>query len=82
MEKKLLKLFELADALNEKQDKVFAEINYIANEDKKLKISIVLKANNTYIEKFEMRLSKDIEELLWESIIEIFEIYIGGAINE
>ena len=40
MEEKLLELIKLADTLNEKQDKVFAEIKYEADDSKTLKISI------------------------------------------
>ena len=40
MEKHLLKLIKLADELNEKQDKVFAEIHYSADDSKKLEICI------------------------------------------
>lgn len=34
MEEKFLKLVKLADELNEKQDKVYAEIEYTANDSK------------------------------------------------
>lgn len=40
MKDKLLKIIKLADELNEKQDKVYAEIEYVANDSKKLVISI------------------------------------------
>lgn len=40
MEKILLKIFQLADLLNEKQDKVYAEIHYSADSRKKLEIAI------------------------------------------
>mgnify|MGYP003432879662 CR=1 FL=1 len=40
MEQKLLKVFQLADRLNTKQSKIFAEINYTANDSQKLEISI------------------------------------------
>ena len=40
MEEKLLELIKLADTLNEKQDKVFAEIKYEADNEKTLRISI------------------------------------------
>lgn len=35
MKDKLLKIIKLADELNEKQDKVYAEIEYVANDSKK-----------------------------------------------
>ena len=40
MEEKLLELFKVADTLNEKQENVFAEITYRADNSKKLEISI------------------------------------------
>ena len=40
MEQKLLKIFKLADKLNTKQSKVYAEINYSANDSQKLEIII------------------------------------------
>ena len=40
MEKHLLELIKLADELNEKQDKVFAEIHYCGDNGKKLEICI------------------------------------------
>lgn len=45
MEKHLLKLIKLADELNEKQDKVFAEIHYSGDDGKKLEICIRTKKN-------------------------------------
>lgn len=38
MEQKLLKVFKLADKLNTKQSKVYAEINYSANDSQKIRI--------------------------------------------
>ena len=50
MEKHLLKLIKLADELNEKQDKVFAEIHYCGDDSKKLEICIRMKKeyNSTF----------------------------------
>lgn len=81
MEEKLLKIFRLADELNDKQDKVYAEINYCANHSKILEISIRAKKNYEYIEKCEIRL-KNGSLISWENIINLFETYVGGAIHE
>lgn len=54
MEQKLLKVFKLADKLNTKQSKIYAEINYIANDYQKLEISIRRKKDYSYIEKCEI----------------------------
>lgn len=81
MEEKLLKLFKLADFLNEKQDKLFAEIEYSANDRKRLIISIRAKENYKYIEKCEIELTNNLLIKL-DRIIELFENYIGGATNE
>jgi len=51
MEEKLLKLFKLADSLNEKQDRVYAQIEYIADNSKKLEISIRSKKDFSFVER-------------------------------
>lgn len=81
MEEKILKLFKLADSLNEKQHKLFAEIEYSANDTKRLIISIRTKKDYKYIERYEIELTKN-PISKWDNIIELFENYIGGAINE
>ena len=81
MEEKLLELFKLADYLNEKQDKLFAEIEYSANDRKKLIISIRSKDDYKYIEKCEMELSNN-PLLNWNNIVSLFKSYIGGVLNE
>ena len=80
MEEKLLKLIKLADELNEKQNKLFAEIEYSANDRKKLIISIRAKENFKYIERCEIELTNN-PLLKWDNIIELFENYIKGIKN-
>ena len=70
MEKNLLKIFKLADILNEKQDKVYAH-------SKKLDIAIRSKDDYSYVEKFEVNLIKN-DLIKWENIIELLENYVGG----
>lgn len=81
MEEKLLKLFKLADSLNEKQNKLFADIEYYANDRKRLIISIRAKETYKYIERCEIELTNN-HLIKWDNIIELFENYIGGATNE
>jgi len=81
MEEKLLKIFKLADSLNEKQDKVYAQITYTANNIKKLELTIRNKNDFSYIEKCEISLYKN-SLIKWNNFIEIFERYIGGVTNE
>lgn len=81
MEKKLLKLLKLADSLNEKQEKVFADIEYSANDGKKLILSIRDKKTYKYIERCEIQLTNN-PLIKWDNIIELFEDYIGGVTNE
>ena len=81
MEKILLKIFQLADLLNEKQDKVDAEIHYSADSRKKLEIAIKSKKDFSYIENCEIQLVNNSLVKL-DSISKVFEIYLGGAINE
>ena len=50
MEEKLLKLFKLVDKLSEKQDKIFASLEYQAKDNKKLEVTIREKKDYTTIE--------------------------------
>lgn len=81
MEEKFLKLIKLADELNEKQDKVYAEIKYTANDSKKLVISIRKKKDYTYVEKCEVQLD-DFSMIKWDNVITLFETFVGGVVNE
>jgi len=81
MEKNFLKLIKLADELNEKQDKVYAEIEYTADNSKKLVISIRTKKDFTYVEKCEVQLNA-FSMIEWDNVISLFEIFVGGAVNE
>ena len=82
MEKHLLKLIKLADELNEKQDKVFAEIHYPGNDSKRLEINIRAKKEYYCVEKIEMQLKQGFL-INWESVVHLFEMYVnGGANNE
>lgn len=81
MEEKLLELFKVADTLNEKQENVFAEIAYRADNSKKLEISIRKKKDYSYVEKCEIMLVNNSVSKL-DAIIKIFNDYTGGAGNE
>lgn len=81
MEKNFLKLIRLADELNEKQDKVYAEIEYTANNSKKLVISIRSKKDYSYVEKCEVQLNA-FSMIEWDNVISLFETFVGGAVNE
>lgn len=81
MKDKLLKIIKLADELNEKQDKVYAEIEYIANDSKKLVISIRSKKDFSYIEKCEVQLNA-FSMIEWDNVITLFETFVGGVVNE
>lgn len=81
MEEKLLKLIKLADLLNERQDKVYAQIEYIANEYKKLEIIIRSKEDYSCLEKCEIYLYRE-PTLKWSTIVDLFETYVGGVGNE
>lgn len=81
MKDKLLKIIKLADELNEKQDKVYAEIEYVANDSKKLVISIRSKKDFSYIEKCEVQLNA-FSMIEWDNVIILFETFVGGVVNE
>lgn len=77
MEEKLLKVFKLADKLNNKNSKIYAEIRYEANKYHKLEITIRRKKDYSYIEKCEICITENSEEK-WNNIITLFETFIGG----
>lgn len=81
MEQSLVKLFKLANKLNEKQDKIFAQIEYTANDNKKLEITIRSKKDFSYIEKCEIQLSH-IALINLDNLVKLFEDYVGGAFCE
>lgn len=81
MKDKLLKIIKLSDELNEKQDKVYAEIEYVANDSKKLVISIRSKKDFSYIEKCEVQLNA-FSMIEWDNVITLFETFVGGVVNE
>ena len=78
MEKHLLKLIKLADELNEKQDKVFAEIHYCGDDSKKLEICIRMKKEYKYVEKIELQLRQS-SIINWENAVHLFEMYVNGG---
>ncbi len=75
MEEELLKIFKLADSLNEKQDKLYAQIIYTADKNKTVEISIISKENYSYIERCQFNLSEK-SLIRWNNIIELLESYI------
>ena len=75
MEEKLLELIKLADTLNEKQDKVFAEIKYEADDSKTLRISIRKKDDYKYVEICEMQM-REHSLIKWDNIIELFRKWL------
>lgn len=81
MEENLLKLFKLADSLNETQDNLYAEITYSADNNKTLTICIRSKINFSYIEKCEIHLNNK-SNIGWNNIVSLFETFIGGVVNE
>ncbi len=81
MEEKLLEIFKLADSLNEKQDKVYAQITYTADDTKTIELTIRSKEDYSYIEKCECKLYQN-PLIKWDNFIGMFKSYIGGVINE
>ena len=75
MEEKLLKVFEVANTLNEKQDNVYVQITYDANDNKNLEIAIRSKKDFSYVERCEMQL-KGNYDMKCNNIINVLESYI------
>lgn len=80
MEKKLLELLKLADSLNDKQDKVYSQITYTANDAKTVEISIRSKKDFSYIETCKFQLI-DNSIISIDNIIELLTYYINGGVN-
>lgn len=78
MEEKLLEIFKLANILNEKQNKVYAEIHYYGNEWKKLELIIRAKDDFSYIQKCEIQLTDTLLVKL-DNIILLLEKYIEST---
>lgn len=75
MEEKLLEIFKLADTLNEKQDKVYAQITYSADDSKTIEVAIRSKNDFSFIEKCECKLYQN-PLIKWNNFITIFKSYI------
>lgn len=81
MEKYLFKLFELADSLNQNQNKVFAQIIYYADNNKTIEIIIKSKKDSHNIERCQTQL-KDNPCKKLKIITDLFNTYVGGDSNE
>lgn len=81
MEEKLLKIFKLADSLNEKQNKIYIQITYTADDNKTLELFVRSKKDFSYIERCEIKLYQN-PIIKWDNIVELLEKYIGGATDE
>lgn len=81
MEEKLLQLLKMVNTLDEKQDKLYAQIEYCADKTRKLEISIRKKEDYSYVEKCSiMLLNNPVPKL--DAIIDLFKQYMGGTSNE
>lgn len=81
MEEKLLELFKLAELLNSKQNQVYAEITYSADDRKILEICIRSKKDFSYFSKNSVQLNEN-SLFKIQDITKSFEKYVGGAVNE
>ena len=81
MEEKLLKVFKLADRLNNKNSNIYAEIHYEANDGHKLQICIRRKKDYSYIERCEICITENSEEKC-NNIITLFDTFVGGVNDE
>lgn len=75
MEEKLLELLKFANKLNEKQDKVYVQITYYANDMKTLEIAVRSKKDFSFVEKCEMQL-KGNYDIKCNNIMKLLESYI------
>ena len=80
MEKKLLKIIELANELSEKQKNVYAKIEYTSNDSKRLEVSIISKKDFSFIVRCSIQFNGDL--LSYDLVIRLLELYTGGKVNE
>ncbi len=80
MEKYLAEIFKLADSLNKKQEKVYAQITYYADDTKVLEIAIRSKIDSNFIERCQVQLKYASLKKL-KMITELFNTYITGDIS-
>lgn len=81
MEEKILKLLKAANTLNDRQNKLYVQIIYTADDIKKLRIEIIEKSGRTYIENLSISLTEN-SVITIDSITDLIESYAGGASNE
>ena len=81
MEEKLLQIFKLAEKLNTNTSKVYAEIQYTANNSHRLEIAIRSKKDYSYIERCDIT-TQETSEIKWDNIIALLETFIGGVKHE
>ena len=79
MEDKLLKIIKLADELNEKSDEVYAQIEYLANDTKKLELSIRNKHDYSYVKECKLNMN-NASLIQWDDIVTMLEKYVGGVV--
>lgn len=82
MEKYFLKVVKLVNELGDNQDKVFGEIEYVANGDKELKVTIRDKKTFKYLERCQIYVENN-DEKSWNNIVNMIKYYvIGGYKND
>lgn len=81
MEKYLAEIFKLADSLNKKQEKVYAQITYYADDTKVLEIAIRSKIDSNFIERCQVQLKYAPLKKL-KMVAELFNSYVGSDIAD
>ena len=82
MEKYFLEVVKLVNELGDNQDKVFCEIEYVANGDKELKVTIRDKKTFKYLERCQIYVENN-DEKSWNNIVNMIKYYvIGGYKND
>ena len=82
MEKYFLEVVKLVNELGDNQDKVFGEIEYVANGDKELKVTIRDKKTFKYLVRCQIYVDNN-DEKSWNNIVNMIKYYvIGGYKND
>lgn len=81
MDEKILQIIKLANSVNEQNEKLYAHIEYVADNRKKLLISIVDKETFTTVETLRTDLANN-PYFNWNTFINTINCYARGDKNE
>lgn len=79
MIKQLSNILEIAAIINERQDEVFIQVEFWANDMQRLAIAIRSKKDNSKLKYMQTYLNNN-PLVNWDNILDIFDDFLGGEI--